>query len=328
MLKHLIMSLSLLVALSSDATNTIPFEKLRSLWDMSHFPIDEIGRTDSPWLLIRVTPSADAGVTSGVEIDTNTGKLVNTGGAMLTQWKGLMTQMQRFDGKPLDAGQMSYAWGEPIHSKNVELAKVWFSPFQSGGVIISQFWANATNENQFEPCYFAGDSAYQFCTDYNVKAKDSGSALRQPSTAGERKLLMESLTGNNPLVSLKVFRLLKSTSVLKDDPSNFVPPTSLELIEMSPVSTRSLLFTDHLCNSSSPDVTVQEMRKHLLGMTSVSQIEPVIHAGSAVLHFSNSRQDAALQQSCRGLLDECSKAMKKLSGDETAKSQLEQIINF
>lgn len=327
MLKNFIVGTAWLCFASLALRADIPYRELQALTDMSAFPFEELSQTNSPWLLVRIQPAADSGVTSGVYINAKTGELVREPGKDIeVTIKGTVSEMARFDGSAPSPDQWTYSWRAPIGSRTRDVRRFLYSPFESGGIILSKFCGAASQEETFCPYYVSPDgwdSNTYFS--YLDAQRAEGRRWMKIENKEDRRRVTRQLASENPIVALQAFRVLRATPRLADEAKDYVPPTPSDLLETAALSNRALLTTDFLRQAQPGTAMSGELERLATAATNLDQLRPLAIAARSVLDFGGRYDDHELRAVCREILDQCAKVAKELPGDSKLKDEFQKL---
>ena len=305
-----------------------PYREMRALWDMSGFALENLGDSKTPWLLLKITPDADSGTTSGIHINVDTGQVVREPGKNVeVMTKGTIEQLARFDGRNLSRDQQTYSWGSPVMTKTRDVRKLLYSPFISSGTILSQFWGKANREDMFDPYYMVPEEwTSGMLSSFLDLRRAEAARWTKIENKEDRQRVTQQLAGGNPVVSLHAFRLLRATGRLKEDAQDYVPPKPVDLINSAQLKNRSLLIADLLREAESVPALGSELKKLAVRAENLEQLRSVALAARAMLDFSGASEADESKKISRDIIDQCMKTMQNLSGDSKTKGELQKII--
>lgn len=301
-----------------------PYREMRALWDMSGFRLEELSRAEKPWILVRVTPDADSGLTSGMHINVETGQLVREPGKKVeVVIKGTLQQVARFDGQVPQPTPEAYSWGVPHSVKTRDTRRLLFSPFVSGGMIVSQHLGGASGEKQFDPYFVIQDEWVGMLQSYQKLRSAQGDLWMRMESGEDRQGLRRLLAGENPFVALGALRVLRVANPPKGDGLLKLS----DLVGSVDVKNRALLITDFLRGVQSVPGAADEVKKLVAGAATLEQLRPLAVAARAVLDFGSPNAEDEAKKISQQLLDHCSEAIGKLPGDVRLKVEIQKIIN-
>ena len=307
----------------------VPYREMRALWDMSGFALENLGDSKTPWLILKTTPDADSGITSGLYINVDTGQAVREPGKNIeVVTKGTLQQLTRFDGKNISRDQQTYSWGSPVMTKTRDVRRLLYSPFVSGGTILSHFWGAARQETAFDPCYMVPEewTGGMFSSFLDLRRAEGGRWTKIENKE-DRQRVTQQLAGENPIVALHAFRLLRVLDRLKDDGQDYVPPKPSELVGSAQLKNRSLLITELLRQTPSLPTVGSELKKLAAGAVNLEQLRPLAVAARAVLDFGGGSEVDESKRVSRDIINQCMESMKKFHGDGKLNDELQKIIN-
>jgi len=304
-----------------------PYPELRALWDMSRFPFEEISQTNSPWLMLRIKPAADSGVSSGIHINAETGQLVREPGKNVeVVMKGTSEQLARFDGEDLSRKQQPYSWGAPVMTRTKDVRRLLYSPFQSGGKILSRFWNVASQEDMFDPYFVVpGDWSSRTFSSYRDLQRAEGGRWMKIETKENRQRVTQQLAGENPIVALQAFRVLRVAARVSDDAQDYVAPKPSDLVGIAELKNRALLITVFLRETESVATVRGELSKLVTGATNLEQLRSLAMAARSVLDFGGGSDVDESKKVSREILNQCVEVAKKLPGDDKLKGELQML---
>lgn len=327
MLKNLIAGLSMFCVAAMAGGAEVPYRELRALWDMSGFRFDELSQAEKPWLMLKITPGADSGTTSGLYVNVETGQLVREPGKTIEiVTKGILQQLARFDGRILSRDQESYSWGMPAMSRTRDIRRLLYSPFVSGGTVLSRFWGAASREGQFDPYCVVPEEWSGTLPSYLDLRRAQGDRWLKIENKEDRQRVTRQLAGENPIVALQAFRVLRVTDRLPDDDLGYVPSKFSELVAGAAVTNRALLITDLLREARLIPTAAGEVNKLLVAATELGQLRPIAAAARAVLDFGGGSPVEESKRVSREIMGQCSEAMKRLPADDKLKGELQKLI--
>lgn len=314
----------LCLAATADSAE-VPYRELRALWDISGFRFEELSQGNPPWLLLKATPSADSGLTSGLYISAETGQLVREPGKPVeVVTKGTVKQIARFDGRGLSTDPVSYSWGMPTMSRSKDIRRSLFSPFVSGGTFLSHSWDGAIRETQFDPYYLVPEEWNGMLSTYLELRRVQGEGWLKAANRDDRQRINQLLAADNPIVALHAFRALRAG----DAAGGRVPAKPAELIANASLGNRALLITDLLRALQRAPVTEADWKSLVPTATYLAQLRPIAVAARAIVDFGDGPPDAASKQISRELINQCAAAMKGLSGDEKLREELQKLTRL
>jgi len=327
MRKALTFSIVLSWFAATAAAAELPYREIRALWDFSELDFESLYEVGSSWAILRIAPAPDSGVSVGMYVDGKTGRLVREPGAELgVLIKGTLHQILRVDGKVSAQDPESYSWVAPIMTRTTDVRGMLYSPFRSGGLILSQYWGASHREVLFDPYYILPDDAARIFSSYfELRRVRGGRLMKIQDNEGLLRALRE-VAGENPIVALLAFRTLRSVDEPNKGVGNHKPTGPSGLIGTAQLKNRALLITDLLRKTQSFPPT-DELKKLVERAARIEELRPIAAAARCVLDFGTFAPDDAPKKVSREILNQCSGALDKLDGDEKLRDEIRRLIN-
>lgn len=323
----IMLGLSLSAAGAATPEEQPAFRHLRALWDTTGPALPALAKDATAWRLVEVTPAADSGQAAGFYIDGTTGKLVQQPGvAQGTTVKGTVRTVLRFDGGAVTSEPVAYSWTLPLNQRGREAEQTVYSPFESGGLVLSQFAGAAGKEADFGTCALIPGDWKQALAEFIKARADAGAKWMAAKTPADQAGLVRQVAVPNPFVAMTALRTLREAAAAGASLPGGADSQALILRAVPGV--QPLLWTDHLRAVSGSPQKLALISTFVAGETKCARLVPLATAARSVFECAPVK-DQALRQTARILLQQCRTALERQpEGTDSEQAELDRITKL